>query len=142
MELLRIGGPFVTETVPFQVIDEIGEESNGIPPNGSLRVCECVVMSVYVIKSEKSLLQAQCSSFTEKEKLCTHPKGKITGTIRLNNCHFLERMKFSLVGVGVRVCMSMSVWSEKKKEETKKIHIHSHIHTPIHVEKCGLKGVQ
>jgi hypothetical protein len=79
-----------------------------------------------------------------KEYRCTHPKGKITGTIRLRNCHFLERIEFSLVGVGVGVgvSMSMSVWSEKKKEETKNIHIHSHIHTPIHHQMCGSKGVQ
>ncbi len=42
---------------------------------------------------------------------------------------FFERMKFSLVGLVVSVCMSMSVWSEKKKEETKNNNIHSHTHT-------------
>jgi hypothetical protein len=108
----------------------------------SLRVCECVVMSVYITDPKESLLSVQCSSFTRKEYRCTHPKGKITRTFRLMNCHFLERIKFSLVGVGVGVCMSMSVWSEKKKEEIKNIHIHSHIHTPIHYYYRGSKGVQ
>jgi hypothetical protein len=108
----------------------------------SLRVCECVVMSVYIMDSEKNLLSAQCFFFTGKEYRCTIPEGKIIGIIRLRNCQFLERMKFSLVVVGVSVCMSMSVWSEKKKEETKNIHIHSHIHTPIHHQMCGSKGVQ
>jgi hypothetical protein len=99
-------------------------------------------MSVYIIDPKESLILAQCSSFTEKEYRFLNLKGKITGTIRLRYCHFLERIKFSLVGVGVSVCMSMSVWSEKKKEETKNIHIHSHIHTPIHHHNRGSKGVQ
>jgi hypothetical protein len=99
-------------------------------------------MSVYIIDPKESLISAQCSSFTEKEYRFLNLKGKITGTIRLRYRQFLERMKFSLVVLGVSVCMSMSVWSEKKKEETKNIHIHSHIHTPIHHQVRVSKGGQ
>jgi hypothetical protein len=105
-------------------------------------VCECVVMSVYIVDSKKSLLPAQCFFFIKKEYRCTHLKGKQIDIIRIRYCHFSEEMKFSIVCVSVSVCMSMSVWSEKKKEETKNIHMHSHIHTPVHFQECGSKGAQ
>jgi hypothetical protein len=107
----------------------------------SLWVCECVVMIVYIVDSKKSWSSAQYFSFKKREFRCIHLKEKQIDIIRIRYCHLLEKTKFPSVDVcvGVSVCMSMSVWSEKKKEETKNIHIHSHIYTPVNFQECGSK---
>jgi hypothetical protein len=68
-------------------------------------------MSVYIIASKRNPhRRGQHKIFTFRDRT-------------------LEGMKCCLSILGECVCMSMSVWSAKKKEEKRKPNIHSHTNT-------------
>ena len=48
---------------------------------------------------------------------------------------------FDVEGLVVSACMSMSVWSEKKKEETKTIHIHTYTHSLTQIARRSNKRI-
>ena len=107
-------------------------------------MCECVVMSVYIVTSKKNSLVAMFSFFTGKNCRCTQPQGKQLKEVRHRKYSLIDRVEFSLVGMGVGVCMSMNVWSEKKKQRTQRTTICTHIYTHAAHNGCtkGFKNVE
>ena len=98
------------------------------------RGCKCVVMSVYIIASQKRSLFSQCTFGTRKNYRCKHPEGlQIFTTLRFKKCYLFQKQRVALK-VG---CMCVVVYEsmESKEERRNKkqppcIYTKQHTHAP------------